>query len=310
MKHLFTLLLSGLSLAAVAQTNPAPVVLNSGANASYTMSNWDSTLQAGTYPPNMVIHLANSLDPTIDSAMTKDYISAYNLTQKTRALGKGTDGIAFINTGTATTLNSGFLGALVLGFSANTPQTGKDWYLSYKCKTWTKNPRVYGIRLQGRPDTTQAWTDILDNNNNPMDYVTDSLSTNFTSFKVAIPASFRNQPNAQLRWKYYYVNTGTAGARSCLGIDDITLQQETVSSTTQLSNSIRIWPNPVSDRLMFDNSTVLDADFSIVDAQGRTILMGNVQGNNSIDVSSLPHGTYLLRFSSNNNGQIVHRFVK
>lgn len=59
-------------------------------------------------------------------------------------------------------------------------------------------------------------------------------------------------------------------------------------------NSIQLYPNPTADVLNFNSDEV--ASFEVIDAVGRVILTGNsLKGQNRLDVTSLPSGTYTLR---------------
>ncbi len=75
-------------------------------------------------------------------------------------------------------------------------------------------------------------------------------------------------------------------------------------------NTFRTWPNPCRDMLNF-SGTVDGSEWSIVDAQGRTLSNGQLTmgGGQQVDVSGLVTGSYVLVLKA--GGVIRHaRFVK
>jgi hypothetical protein len=63
-----------------------------------------------------------------------------------------------------------------------------------------------------------------------------------------------------------------------------------------------IYPNPVKDKIIIsrDRSNVLTASISLFDVNGKNISTVPFVGQNvEMDVSKLPHGTYILRYTDN-----------
>lgn len=82
---------------------------------------------------------------------------------------------------------------------------------------------------------------------------------------------------------------------------------ESTSSTNDVQSDFEIFPNPVTDILTIKTAITFDG-ISIIDLAGRTLIEDNKSGN-SLDVSKLKSGTYLLILS--HNGIIdTQRFVK
>lgn len=79
-----------------------------------------------------------------------------------------------------------------------------------------------------------------------------------------------------------------------------------INSVDVLSAGIHIYPNPVSDRLYIVGQS--NISYEIISLIGKTVKRGNIQ-TNSIDVSILEPGIYLLRINWE-NGPTVQRFVK
>lgn len=82
---------------------------------------------------------------------------------------------------------------------------------------------------------------------------------------------------------------------------------ESTSSTNDLQSDFEIFPNPVTEILTIKTAITFDG-ISVIDLAGRTLIEDNKSGN-SLDVSRLKGGTYLLVIS--HNGIVdTQRFVK
>jgi hypothetical protein len=222
-----------------AQTNPAAFDLSSG---NYTLTEWADTNAAGTYPANMAFHITSNNSDTLGFTATGNWICAYNLSSRSRIMGRNLDGIGFRRAGNswddncsnATTVQR-HPGAAVLSLNS----TGREniqvsWLgkmfggvsgsgiadLAYDS---ISQNRVYGIKLQYRVDTSAAFMDV------PGAAVYSSLDS-VNTYKligevdtipaVTLPFECNNQALIQVRWMYYRMS-GTAGQRLELAIDDI-----------------------------------------------------------------------------------------
>jgi len=77
----------------------------------------------------------------------------------------------------------------------------------------------------------------------------------------------------------------------------------TVSVEMNYLNQMRIYPNPASNQLTVDGiSADKSLEIRLLDLQGRTLLLNNSsqENNTTLDISSLPAGTYLLRLRQAN----------
>jgi Leucine-rich repeat (LRR) protein len=85
----------------------------------------------------------------------------------------------------------------------------------------------------------------------------------------------------------------------------------TYAGITQLSSTqLNIDPNPASDILTIkiNGSEISNSNYSIIDLEGRTILSGTiVQGINTIDITSISEGVYLVHTDL---GNTLHKMVK
>lgn len=202
-------------------------------SCEYRFERFAPTTPAGTYPPNMHFVSMNQAEPTLAAtfALADTVTGAYNLTSSTRINGLGNDGIAFINTGgapagyVATSLGGAVLALRTVGLSeASVQWTGG---------TVTPNSRQYNIRLRYRVGTTGPFTDLTDENNNPVEYVRNATAGHSQVIgPVALPATLLNKPYVQLLWQYYYRGVGTSGARDQLRIDDIIVRRGDCRSIT------------------------------------------------------------------------------
>ncbi|NBT49932.1 MAG: hypothetical protein EBT07_19350, partial [Actinobacteria bacterium] len=259
--HFATLALAGAALFSFAgagwsQSNPSAFDLSSG---SWTLTGWNSSVSAGKYPGNgatgsdtttgvassitagnMAFHSASSADPTLSTAMNADYTIAYNFTSKTRISGQGANGISFVNTSSANTGGpNGTLGAAVLAIkttgrsSVQVAWTGRVIASAGTFAAGTLD-RAMSIRLQYRVGTSGSFTDVP----GPVEYSSLASPTSFRATgssqaftATTLPVSCENQPVVQLRW-FYYLASGTAGARSELAIDDITVSSSSAAAAT------------------------------------------------------------------------------
>ena len=80
----------------------------------------------------------------------------------------------------------------------------------------------------------------------------------------------------------------------------------TPEAMTAQSNSIRVYPNPASQRIWIRSSTPLPQAYEIIDAGGRVISRGKLTGTDPrIDIGALNPGMYHLRL-----GDTVIRWMK
>lgn len=78
----------------------------------------------------------------------------------------------------------------------------------------------------------------------------------------------------------------------------------------EFNNSVTLYPNPTSDILnvMLPNNTEAK-DYTIFDVTGKTLLQGVFSTTNSIDVSSLTVGTYIIKLTAENK-QFSQIFIR
>ncbi|NID12238.1 CotH kinase family protein [Fibrivirga algicola] len=198
---------------------PKPFVLQTG---NYRFENWSSTAAAGTYPPNMYFVGMTMPDPTLAATFTlADTVKGvYNLTSGTRMNGLNDAGVALINTGGG---NVGYAASSLGGLLLAVQTTGmNEVIVQWTGGTVTPNLRQYRIRLRYRTGDSGEFQDLLDENNNPVEYERSALAGHSKVISpVALPATLLNKPYVQLLWQYYYTGVGTSGARDQLRVDNI-----------------------------------------------------------------------------------------
>ena len=83
---------------------------------------------------------------------------------------------------------------------------------------------------------------------------------------------------------------------------------------TQIENyfnndRINIFPNPTHDKLHINSKTEKWSSVEIIDFTGRSVLLNNSFNEQTIDISGLPRGVYLLRLSTEKK-MFTEKFVK
>lgn len=82
------------------------------------------------------------------------------------------------------------------------------------------------------------------------------------------------------------------------------LYSKVVSATVAGDISFRFYPNPVDNILIIRSESVLD--IQIIDATGKQrVSVANLQGLQTLNVSSLEKGVYFLRINNHNSGLVT-----
>lgn len=301
----WTIVLLASTIAATAQTNPTPFDLSTG---DYSLTSWDATNGAGTYPPNMVFHIFNRTDNNLqpDTAQViGNYTGSYSATSGTRINGLGTDGFAFLNTS-----SPGNLGAAVLALNT----TGRvniriSWKAGTLSSTFT-GFRYYSILLQYRVGTTGAWqtaiigTDTVQYNANIQG--TSVVAETVTMPTFTLPSACENQSVVQIRWRYYQRYPQTSGNRPQLKVDDILVQSDantgvptklaistitpaSPSRTAPFSVTIQTWNDNNQPRNVQTTTTVVLELASGTGTLGGTLTATIPAGTNTVTISGVTY---------------------
>ena len=65
--------------------------------------------------------------------------------------------------------------------------------------------------------------------------------------------------------------------------------------------ALHVWPNPATDevRIAMDRSTSERLAVEVIDVQGRSVLRATLNGDQPLDISKLPVGTYVVKATTN-----------
>lgn len=309
--------------------NPPAYPLQQG---PYGFDHWNENEPEGNFPPHMLFLQSAMDDPGLDDEMThryhvpeSDYHAddagsvgfVYRLTGRTRINGLGEQGISFINTGRGRDL-----GAAVLAIDTRGVQ---DVFVSWTGGTLIPNARVYAIRLQYRIGLEGPFSDLLDGQGSPLEYMRANTEGHQRLFDpVKLPAAANNQAFVQLRWKYYYTGEhldADHGRRDMLRLDDIlvtasgliTGMDEGRPGGTRLEQNA---PNPFSERtrITFMLQVPSRVRIDVFDAGGNLRLQMTdrlfPEGSHSLDLdgSRLKPGVYFYRMTTEDFSGI-RRFV-
>ncbi|HMP73288.1 MAG TPA: CotH kinase family protein [Kiritimatiellia bacterium] len=243
---------------------PAPFSLEDG---DFSFGTWDPDTPERVYPEHMLFLQSAQNDTDLNTPLLFPYHIAhndyhtndqatigfpYNNTGRSRINGLDDDGISFINTGSGRDLG----GALLALDTRNLTNASVAWLGG----TLLANTRVYAIRLQWRTSLDDPFTDLLDENENPVEYLRNNTGHTTLFDPVALPPAALDQPNLQLLWRYYRVS-GTSGARAQLRLDDILIGGDlapvvfsSVYPTMFIRGSFNGWANDTQMTLI-DNYT-------------------------------------------------------
>lgn len=296
--------------------NPAAYRL---ANGPYSFSYWDANHAEGVFPPNMVFQQSSKNDPILSDELTHPYHIPpgeyhsddassigfpYKLTRRTRLNGLGTEGISFINTGRGRDLGAAVLAVDTRGLS--------DITISWKAGTLIPNSRVYRLRLQYRIGIEGAFTDVINESGQVVEYVRNSQTGHEAGFgPVVLPYEINNQAYVQFRWKYYFTGEQldqNDGSRDMLRLDDISVSTVTMKTPEIESKSkdfLHTYPNPASAMLFISGKFNLteESNLTVFNPQGIAILEKRLPVRSSelvhsLNVSSWIPGLYIVVVST------------
>ena len=239
--------------------NPQPFSLNVG---DFMFNEWAATEPAGTYPAHMIFEQVDSADPGLNVEMDSYWVLAYNISSRSRINGLGANGMSFINTGDKVAQpGSGFVGSAIVALSTIGSTNVK---VLFTAGTVTPNFRTYALRLQYRIGGTGPFIDVLENGQ-PVEYVRNATAGHTQNFgPVSLPSAMDNKPYVQLRWKYYYIDTGVSGARAQIRLDDIIVTGDKAPTPPVVKVSANTNFGPSGGTAWLNGSLSKDLDGEIV----------------------------------------------
>ncbi len=202
---------------------PAPHDL---AEAPYFFDSWPADAPAWNYPEHMLFVQSDESDTAIDTplefayrippeeaAREQDVTFPYRAESRTRINGLGPQGIAFINTGRGRDLG----GALLALDTRGVDQAPVSWLGG----TVLPNDRIYAIRLQYRVGIDGDFVDVLDEQEQPVEYLRHPEIGHVEPMgPVALPPDALGEEYVQLMWRYYRI-AGDSGPRAQLRLDAV-----------------------------------------------------------------------------------------
>jgi hypothetical protein len=301
-----------------AQTSPTPYNLS---NAAYTFTEWDSLAPALSYPSNMMFHTLGTQNPDENTPANGDWACAYDLQAGCRVSGKGVTGASFINISNsqnASCMANGAGASIYVGdatVALNTISCENitvSWIgrmlNSFNFVNTPPNQvsRFYAIACQYRIGTTGAFTNVPGNylfvcNSDSVTYkplgATDTLL-------AVLPDTCNNQPVVEIRWIYHQTASNTGGPRPILGLDDINITRDIVTSNITQSknnNAIFLYPNPIDEGKLYLSKAI---NFTVIDILGQ--IVHKPVFAKEFNVGQLSKGIYFIKTT---DGQIL-KFIK
>ena len=92
-----------------------------------------------------------------------------------------------------------------------------------------------------------------------------------------------------------------------IGCDSMTLGLKPKKIPTQITNGIKISPNPADDKVIFtvaSTDKVASNTYEVYDSKGKLVMTGKMGGSICVGVSNLPNGTYVVKI-----GGLVQKFI-
>jgi len=239
-------------------------------SCGYFFQSWASGSTAGTFPANMkFVYMADS-DPGVNSAVSGFTTGGYALSSGTRIRGQGANGISFVNTGSGTVYPGTRLGGAILVLNTQ----GRDSVrVTWTGRTVSRGAQEYGIRLQYSINKLEGFTDVLDANNQAVEYSRGATNGSSSVLTVKLPSALMNQPYVYLLWRYYR-KAGTSGNRDELGLDDII-----VESTRVLNGVTASGASTVQAGSLFSTANVSGSSTVLYEAKRSVVLQPGFRTN-------------------------------
>ncbi len=169
---------------------------------------------------------------------------------------------------------------------SNTVLQTNQWYLL----TTTRENGEAKMYINGVLDNSTTYSFIPTNQN-------FSLTIGMSNANVQ---SFNGKLDELLIYNYA-LTTGQ--------IDSLYHLQSYSINNYDLNNTIRIYPNPTTEKLTIETSLNTKQSVEITNLLGETLYISTINKKKTIDFSSYPKGIYILKLNTD-KGTIVRKFVK
>lgn len=164
--------------------------------------------------------------------------------------------------------------------------------------------KSYQVTITANASTNYSGTSYIGRNSDPWDAYSDYNSITFTSTQKDFLYSFKMNGASDSKARLV-LDLGLASGK--IEISKVKVEQVSISSITSaiVANNLKIWPNPAKDILYFSSSLSLK-NVVIYDSMGNIYRNINLV-NNSINISQLQSGLYLLKFIYHDNRFETHK---
>jgi uncharacterized protein (TIGR02145 family) len=163
-----------------------------------------------------------------------------------------------------------------------------------------------GSTIEGSPGNNQLENNSSGFNSLPVGYGGGDYFEGYDSMSFFWTSEFFHSDAALYKFLKNFQEALNGSATSCkTGMSVRFVRDATSLSTTDFSNSITIYPNPVKNMLTIDGLVV--KDIVIYSVLGKVVL--KMINQNTIDVSSLSKGVYFIKVSDGINAS-TKKFIK
>ncbi|MEE4287637.1 MAG: cellulase family glycosylhydrolase [Mariniphaga sp.] len=196
-----------------------------------------------------------------------------------------------------------------LNISINNPGTA-GWHVQLQRGNISLQAgKKYRYSFKAKAETTRSMTSYIGMSQNPWSaysgYNGVTLADTFAVYTFIFDA---NTTDNSARMVFDMGNSDIYITITDIKVEEVTFQPPTGVSGIEKQN-LNIYPNPVHNRLYFNGSDEFEK-ITIFNIRGQMVLKSNFQGmKNSLDVSVLKPGVYLVNFSGKEKS-VTRRIVK
>ena len=141
----------------------------------------------------------------------------------------------------------------------------------------------------------------------------DSPKTNQMRINITIPTvGITNNTWLRMRISSDEVGSAITGCTNCTrGQTEDYAVRLVVVGLEEVTNPFQIYPNPTNEKFFIKSSNQQIKNITLYNLIGKRIIaQSNINtANLSVDVSELPHGTYLLSVESESGIQITRKII-
>lgn len=204
-------------------------------SGNYVFDEWDVEADPGTYPNHALFH-GYTNEPSLTDEPEGLWLCRYDLTTRARINGLGVDGVSFFNTASKLTAalclgengteSGGFVGDFTVGLNTLNRDDITVAFTAALLNQGSGNPvpREYALRLQYRIGSEGVWNNLPTNVEFSSFNRANGEEETYTD--ILLPASCSNQPQVEVRWKFYSVAEHDGGTRPRMRLDDIIIDSK------------------------------------------------------------------------------------